>query len=472
MKFIKVFSIQILLVSLFACSFFKEMDKETFTNNEIPEQYSINVSQEKPSLFMGIKAFEDNELNILIHRAMYNNLTLESTRTQYMQAKAQANIVGAAQYPNLNVSVEPSMSKNRNLSSGTNSWKNNFLLGMMSSFELDFWGKLRAQKKAAHFSLTAAELDYQTAMISLISEISLCWLDIISQNMQLELLQKQLATNRMYLKLIRLRFQKGMVGALDVYQKQQVVSSILSQIPLIDAQVHLRYNQMAILCGGPPQAKLNISRKQFPSLDHLPSAGVPSDLLSNRPDIRASWNRLQASYQNVWIAKARQLPSLTLSASGNFDSEKISNLFDAWFVRLAGQLTSPIFDAGRLREETKLTKAQAHAQMIQYRNIVFNAIKEVEDALIQTQQQKLHINALQEEEAIAQKALDEARNRYQKGLNDYLPVLTHILTVQRLDREIIQQSAKYFQYYVYLYRALGGQLPQSMYAIKTGDSDE
>jgi NodT family efflux transporter outer membrane factor (OMF) lipoprotein len=468
MKRIKIFGILTILVSVFACSFFKEIDTTAFKNNEIPKAYSIEVSKKKPGLFLGIQAFDDVELNALIRRAIKNNLTLESKRAQYLQAKALASIVGSAQYPHLNAEFKPSMSKKRNQDSGSNSWKNNFSLGVMSSFEIDFWGKLRAQKKAATFTLTATELDYQTAMISLISEICLCWLDIISQQMQQELLQQQLETNRMYLKLIRLRFQKGMVGALDVYQQQQVVSSILSQIPLINAQARLRYNQMAILCGGPPQSNLSIARKQFPTVKALPSAGVPSDLLTNRPDIRASWNRLHASYQNVWVYKARQLPSLTLSASGNFESEKIANLFDAWFVNLAGQLTAPLFDAGRLRAETQQTKAKAYAQMLQYRSIVFNAIKEVEDALIQTKHQKKHIEALQHEQIIAQKALDEARNHYQKGLNNYLPVLTHILTVQRLDGEIIQQKTKYLEYYVYLYRALGGHLPSSLCESKIG----
>jgi NodT family efflux transporter outer membrane factor (OMF) lipoprotein len=472
MKQIKIISILLSLQFLFACSFFKKIETKAFKDNEIPEQYAIDVPKKKPTLFLGIAAFDDIELQHLIQQAIQNNLTLESTRAQYMQAKAQANIVESAQYPHLNATAEPSMSKNKSIETGTHSWKNNFSLGMMSSFEIDFWGRLRAQKKSAQFSLTAAELDYQTAMISLISEIGMCWLEILSQHMQQELLQKQLATNRTYLKLIRLRFQKGMVGSLDVYQQQQVVASILSQTPLIDAQTRLLYNQMNLLCGSPPQKHFTITRKQFPPLKSLPSAGVPSDLLTNRPDIRASWNRLQASNQNVWISKARQLPSFTLSASGNFESEKIANLFDAWFVRLAGQLTSPIFDAGRLRAETRETRAKAYAQMLQYRNTVFNAIKEVEDAFVQTNQQKLHIAALKKEQSIAQKALDEARNRYQKGLNDYLPVLTHTLTVQRLDREMIQQRAKYYQYHIYLYRALGGQLPASMHMSKTGEPDE
>jgi len=460
------------LVSFFACSFFEKIDIQAIKDNEIPKKYTIDCSQKKSSHFLGINAFDDKELNALIHQAIRNNLTLELTRVNYMQTKAQSRIVDAARYPHLDARFEPSTTKKRSIETGTSSWKNNFSLGMMSSFEIDFWGKMRAQKKSAQYALNAAELDYQTAMISLISEISLCWIEIISLHIQHELLHEQLATNRMYLKLIRLRFQKGMVGALDVYQQQQVVASILSQVPLIDVQKRLKFNQMALLCGKPPQMHLTITRKEFPKLNNMPSAGVPSDLLTQRPDIRASWNRLHASYQNVWISKARQLPSLTLSASGNFESEKMATIFEGWFVRLAGQLASPIFDAGRLRAETDQTKAKAYAQMLQYRNIVFRAIKEVEDALVQTQQQKLHIEALKKEQAIAQKALDEAKNRYQKGLNDYLPVLTHTLTVQRLDREMIQQRATYFQYYIYLYRALGGQLPKSMYASKIGEIDE
>jgi len=467
----KTFALITLLIITSGCAYFQSITPKAISKNELPGHYSFAISKKKPGLFLGIQSFDDNELRQLIASAMKNNFTLNSARAQYMQAKASAMILGALTYPRVNASLEPSLSKTRSNLSGTSSWNNQFSLGLMSSFEMDLWGRIRAQKRRAEYQLNAVELDYQAAMISLIAEITLCWVDIISQRIQQDLLQKQLTTNGMYLKLIRLRFQKGMVGSLDVYQQQQVVESIASQLPLIKKQERLRYNQLGLLCGV-PRSNLTISRNKFPTIKELPSAGIPSDLLSNRPDIQASWNRLQASYKNVWVSKTQQLPSLTLSATGNFESNKISSLFDAWFVRLAGQFTTPLFDAGRLHAETQLSKAKAQAQLIQYRRIVYNAIREVEDALTQKHYQNLHLKALKQEQQTAQKALDESRNRYQKGLSSYLPVLTHTLSVQRLEREIIQQTAQYVHYHVYLYRALGGQFPLSYLNYSLGEENE
>jgi NodT family efflux transporter outer membrane factor (OMF) lipoprotein len=458
LKFIKS-QIVVSFILCCGCSFFSEEIKAPIHPEDLPKHYSINVPRENPIMYCWTQAFKDDELNQLIARSLNKNLSLADAWTKIVQARAQAAIAGSNRWPSLSASIDPGLTKSKSSINGTSSWINDFSAGLMSSFEIDFWGKIQAQQQSAQLEFEATRLDYQTALISLISEISLCWIDIISQRMLEELLQKQLTTNTTYLKLVRLRFQKGMVSALDVYQQQQVVESIQSQLPLIKAQEKINMNTLAIFCGEPPQTVIPVHRKHLPSLGELPTSGIPADLLSNRPDIKASWNRLQAANKSLWAAKANQLPSITLTASGNFQNDDISHLFDFWFVKLAGDLVVPILDGGRRKAETNKARGLAYQRSINYRNTVYKALKEVEDTLVQEQQQHIHIKALIKEKETAQKALNEARNRYNKGLNDYLPVLTQTLTVQRLERDIIQKQAQCIRYRIQLYRALGGKPP-------------
>ena len=449
----------IIITTCSSCSFFNEKTEPAFSKNEIPKEYSTSISPKKPSADFWSHPLKNSELKQIVSRALSKNLSLRSSWAKLVIAKVQAISAGSSQWPSLNASFEPALTKSRIKGAGTGTWQNNFSLGLMSLFEIDFWGKIRAQKQSALLEFEAVGLDYQTAMITLISEIALCWTDIISQRMQENLLHKQLETNQTYFKLVKLRFQRGMVSVLDVYQQEQVIKSIISQLPLIRAQEKLSLNKLSILCGEPPQKRIPVKQKKLPVLSKLPSAGVPSDLLENRPDIKASWKRLTAANKNIWVAKANQLPSLKLSASGNLQSNKFNSLFDFWFARLAGDLAIPILDGGRRKAETSKARIIAEQKLVQYKNAVFIALKEVEDALINEQQYNVHLIALKQEKQSAQKALVEARNRYNKGLNNYLPVLTQTLTVQRLDREIIQKETQCIRYRIQLYRALGGKPP-------------
>jgi len=450
-------SVLCLILYFAGCSFFNKKEIEPFKSGQIPYSYSIQNSIKKPETSWWL-SFQNNELNKFIDNALTNNFSLESSWARLMQAKAQVIAAGSSQYPDLNLKFNPMISKKKDQVNGTGSWINDISLGLMSSFEIDFWGKIKAKKKAANFELNAASMDYNTAVISLISEVVLCWIDIISEKMKKELLDEQLKTNQTYLKLIQIRFQKGLASSIDIYQQQQVVESILSQMPLVEANERFNLNHINILCGKPPQSSVSINTKKLPKLQGIPLSGLPSDLLKNRPDIKAAWNRLQAANENLWSTKADQLPSLTLTGYGSFQSDSFSNLFESWLLRLSSDLTAPIFDGSRRKAETYKASAKLNEQLMQYKNIVYNALNEVENALISIKQQEIHVSALKQERNTAQIALDEAINRYEKGLIDYLPVLTQILSVQKLEREIIIQETQYLHYRVQLCRSLGSGL--------------
>lgn len=254
----------------------------------------------------------------------------------------------------------------------------------------------------------------------------------------------------------------AMVSALDVYQQKQVVEDIIAEIPLVEAREQLLRHELALLLGKPPQTFLNISREDLPKPIEIPATGLPADLLSARPDLRAAGMRLWAADWQVAAARADRLPAISLTAQGRYGEGDVDVLFDNWLLSLAGNLTAPIFDGKRRAAEVDRSLAIVGEKVSAYRRTVLTAIKEVEDALVTESKQREHIKGLEKVTDTARKALKEAGNRYRKGLTDYLPVLTQLLKVQDLERNLIQQQANLLGARISLYRALGGTWTESL----------
>jgi NodT family efflux transporter outer membrane factor (OMF) lipoprotein len=280
--------------------------------------------------------------------------------------------------------------------------------------------------------------------------------------MQKRLLEHQLQVNRTYLELIELRFRMSMVSALDVYQQKQIVEDIRAEIPLVEAEEQVLRHELALLLGKSPQTELNIVRVGLPEPVEIPATGLPADLLSSRPDLRRAGMRLQAAEWQVAAARANRLPAISLTAGAQYGRGDMDVLFDNWLLSLAGNLTAPIFDGNRRAAEVDRRQAIVDENLSAYRQAVLTAIKEVENALVNESKQREHIRGLQRVEVAARKALEEAGVRYRNGLTDYLPVLTQLLAVQRLERDLIRQRANLFNARVSLYRALGGTWTDSL----------
>jgi multidrug efflux system outer membrane protein len=403
------------------------------------------------------ETFNDCELNALIEEAFSKNMALKEVWARLKQARARAVKAGADKYPDLTGSAGASHSKTRtkNTSASTTT-SEDYSLGLSSSYELDLWGRVRAEQEAAILSAKASEQDLNAAAITLAAEVTSRWIQIIAQRTQKQLLNEQLKTNRTFLELIELRFRHAMVSALDVYQQQQVIDQVRAQIPLVDAQESRLMNEMSVLLGKAPRSPLVISRPVLPKLAPMPSTGIPADLLENRPDIRAAQLRLQSAGWDVAAARADRLPSLTLSAGAIFESKHLDLLLDNWLLSLAANLTAPIFDGNRRAAEVDLTMALKDENLAAYRQTILKAIREVEDALITEAKQQEHILELKQVIQTARKALEQAILRYRNGLTDYLPVLTQLLSVQDLERNLITQHATLLTNRISLYRSLGG----------------
>jgi len=454
-------SLAVILLLVASCSPFKPRVRQS-PAGELPPTFSLYTAESEPAKRWW-EEFNDHELNALIIEMLSDNLTLKETWARLNQVRAQAVQAGAALYPDLTGTAGASYTRQR---SGNGSRKtvsnDNYSLGVVSSYELDLWGRVRSGRESALLEASAAREDVNAAAMTLSAEVARRWVNIIAQRMQKRLLEHQLQTNLTFLELIELRFHMAMVSALDVYQQKQVVEDIMAEIPMVEAKEQLLRHELALLLGKLPQTFLNISREDLPKPIEIPATGLPADLLSARPDLRAAWMRLWAADWQVAAARADRLPAISLTAQARYGESDMDVLFDNWLLSLAGNLTAPIFDGKRRAAEVDRSLAVVDEKVSAYRRTVLTAIKEVEDALVTESKQREHIKGLEKVTAAARKALKEAGNRYRKGLNDYLPVLTQLLKVQDLERNLIQQQANLLGARISLYRALGGTWTESL----------
>ncbi len=440
---------------LFSCSPFKAAVMPDAAG-EIPEAYALYGG--KLDLTSPWWELVDSpELSRLIDTALSDSFTLKEAWSRLQQARSLAVQAGAARYPDLAAtgSVEYSRRRSETLSEGSDG-DQNYALGMISSYELDLWGRIRSQAEAALLTVDATEADLQTASITVAAEVAERWVGIISQRLQKQLLEKQLENSQTFLDLIELRFRKAMVSALDVYQQKQVVENIRARIPLVEAETQLLMHELAVLLGRPPRADLRLTQTEMPVVGRLPPFGLPADLLANRPDVRAAGMRLNAAEWQVAAARANRLPALRFTAGAQYGRSDLDLIFDTWLLSLAANLTAPILDGGRRAAEVDQARAQADESLWFYRQAVLNGVKEVEDALESETRQREHISGLESVMAAARKGLEEAIQRYRRGLSDYLPVLTQLIAVQDLERDLIRQQETLVRYRIRLHRALGG----------------
>jgi len=438
-----------------SCSHFKAQQRQQ-PEGRLPKTFSLySQGSEQPDKWW--KSFNDKELDNLVEISLAGNLSLKEAWARLMQSKALALQAGSLLVPGLTGDAGTSHSRQKTKSSTiSRQTVKNYSLGLVSSYELDLWGKIKSQQEAAILEASASREDFNTIAMTLAAEVTEQWINIISQRMQKRLLEEQLKTNITYLELIQLRFRNAMVSALDIYQQKQVVEKVKGRIPLVEAQEKILLNKLALLLGKAPDADIKINRDGLPALQELPSTGIPADVLSRRPDIRSAGLRLKAVDWKIAAAKADRLPNIDLTLSLKLNSESLGLLLDNWLIGFASKLTAPILDGNRRKVEVNRQIAMADENLASYRSTVLTAIKEVEDALISEAKQKEHIEALEREIKAAKSALNEARERYRKGLNEYLPVLTQLLTVQNLEIDIIQKKAQLILDRISLHRALGG----------------
>lgn len=427
----------------------------------LPETYSISNAAAVPAQVWW-KDFHCEDLDRLMGLALTQNFTVVQAEARMRQAEALAVQAGAVLWPELSGTGDGSFTRQYTGTPATPEAghtadiESYSLGGLAASYELDLWGRVRSARNAAGRTYQASRQDLESAWMSVSAGIAEQWFQLQSARLQMDLLRRQLETNQKLVELLEMRHRNGQATALDVAQQRQTAAATESAIPPLESSICILSNQLNILAGQPLGSVTVPSAEEFRELPPLPDTGLPADLLTNRPDIRAEGLRLEAAGWDVAEARASRLPAVTLSGSAIYQSDAFADLFDNWLANLAAGFTAPIFDGGRRRAEVRRMEAAWDEQLSVYRETVLQAIADVENALVREDRQAAYLDTLRKELEFARTALKEAQTRYRNGSTDYLNVLAALTSVQGLEQNVISGQQQLFEERIGLYRALGG----------------
>ncbi len=441
---------------------------------DIPSSYSLyaeNASLETPWW----KGFASPELDRLLDVALSDGFSILQARARLDQARAAARKVGASLYPSLSLEAGSSHTrqKTENGSGGERTYTTtkNYSLGLAARYELDLWDRIGSSREAERIEVQASREDVHTAFMTLSGQIAANWIEILRVRREQTLIRAQIATNETYLEVLELRFDKSLSSALDVLQQREILARSRTLLPPLAARERVLMNETAVLMGKSPDFDLGLAGDLLPSPLPLPATGIPADLLANRPDVRAVGLRLRSSQWEISSARADRLPAITLTGRAEYGSDQFNTLFDNWLANLVAGLTGPIFDGNRRSAEVDRTRAVARERLVAYEQTVMEAVRDVENALVNITKQQTYLEAVRNQLALARMTLEQAGERYQNGVVSYLTVLTSLLDVQSLERTLVQGQADLLVYQIGLHRALGGSWYAEMETQAGGSAD-
>ncbi len=403
------------------------------------------------------QSFGDAELDRLVGVALGRNLRLKSAWDRLDQAAATARKSGASLA--LAVDLDGGVSRSRSKTDttfGSTVTADSYSVGLAASYEVDLWGRIRSSRDAAALDVRASREDLMTTAMTLSAEVAVTWYRLVQARSALELLGDQEAVSRKFLDLVEVRFGQGRATSVAVLQQRRQLEATRSEIPLARMRRDMLQHRLAVLLGRPPQRKVAGPGAKLPELSELPQTGLPADLVRRRPDLRASFHRIEAADKRVAAAVADRFPTLRLTSRVETRSAESSNLFTNWLASLAGGLLGPIFDAGRRKAEVHRSRAAALERLHLYGQSVLDAFREVEDSLTQERMQRDYVAGLAKQLEIVRAELARARERYANGATDYLPVLTAVQSMQRLELQYLGAELLLIEYRIGLHRALGG----------------
>ncbi len=414
--------------------------------------------------------YGDATLNDLQRRLEDSNQTLAQAMAQYRQARATVIGARAAFFPTLDATASKTRSGQGGSSStvrlpdgstvstgGGGGISKSYNLTMRSSWELDLWGKLRRQLESDKDSLWASAADFAATRLSLQSELAQDYLQLRVIDAQRRLLDATVAAYARTLRLTENQYQAGIVTKADVTQARTQLKSTQAQAIDLEYQREQLENAIAVLIGLPP-AQFDLAEADFvPQLPPVPNL-VPSQLLERRPDVASAERQVMSANAQVGVARAAWFPSLTLSASGGYRSSSWSNWLTLpnRFWSIGPQFSLPIFDGGQIFSQVRQAEASYDQTVANYRQVVLDSFREVEDYLVQ-------LRVLEQESGVQQEAVDAAResvrlleNQYKAGTVDYSAVVTVQTAALNNERTSLSILGNRLIASVQLIAALGG----------------
>ncbi len=339
------------------------------------------------------------------------------------------------------------------------SYVEDYTLGAVLTWEADIWGKIKNQKARAlaeYLQTTEARKAIQT---NLVADVAKAYFNLLMLDAQVAIAKKNLLLNDSTLNIIQLQYNAGEVTALAVQQAtaQRLVAAEL--VPQLEQEIAIQENALSVLAAVPPAAIIRSSDLKNIAVAQNLSTGVPSNMVSNRPDVKANELALSVANANTAIAKAALYPSLTITAAGGINAFKASNWFNipaSLFGAATGGITQPLFQRKQLKTQYELSKIEREKTVIQFRQSVLNAVGEVSDALVKNEKLKEQETIATERATALQQATGNANLLFKNGMATYLEVITAQGNVLQAELALAVLKKERLNAVVDLYRSLGG----------------
>ncbi|MDO9008164.1 MAG: efflux transporter outer membrane subunit [Thiobacillus sp.] len=429
------------------------------------------ASSETPAdLSLWWQGLNDPLLSQLVAEALQASPDLRSAQARLREARARSTVAAAARFPDVTASGSARRSRSSE-ETGSGNARNAFSADFDASWEIDVFGGVRRSVEAAEADVETSVANLENAQVSLASEVALNYVEVRALQTRLGIARANLASQSETLQLTDWRAQAGLVSGQDVEQARSNREQTRAQIPSLETSLAESEHRLDILLGRAPgalHARLaatdELPTDELPTVPAQIAVGIPADTLRQRPDVRAAERKLAAETARVGVAEAARYPSFTLSGSIGLEALTLGALGNSGAATsslLAG-ITSPVFNAGRLRAQVEIQDAVREQAQVSYEQAILTALQEVENALVALARNRERVEALAIAAESARNAAELARQRYSAGLIDFQSVLDTERNVLSAEDSLASSRPDGVLALIRLYKALGGGwLPQA-----------
>ena len=430
----------------------------------VPQEYRAPAPQQAATVSsLGNEdwwqVYQDPVLTQLIHTAIVENYDVRIAAARVLEAQAQLGITHSNQLPSANVGADVFSQQNAKVTNLLPAYQvNGGELNLSVIWNLDFWGKYRRQTEAARAQLLANEWAQRAVVSSLVANVATAYFQLRALDAELEITKRTLGSRQQSLQLTRVLESHGGASGLDLSQSEQLVYTASETVPDLERQIEQQENVLSVLLGENPQAiPRGRALTEQPVPQNVP-AGLPSELLERRPDVRQAEENVVSANAQIGVAKAAFFPSLSLTGLGGLESNALNQFISEPSETWAGafSVTQPVFQGGALRSGIRLARANWQDAMLSYQQTVQNALEQVSNSLVASQKDR----EFREQQALlteaAQRTNQLSEVLYTNGGASYLQVLTSETNYFSAELNLVQAQLNERLALVQLYQALGG----------------
>ena len=435
---------------------------------KVPEKFDSNLPNVETAVSRDLSKWwtnlDDPELNSLVNDVFQGNLDIKVAGDRIDQAQAVRGVVSGSDKPQVGLqgtSMREDYSLNSLFGPFLPSQILNDIIGSFGArWEVDLFGKTARSVEAAQAGIEAAVDNRNAVMVAVSASVAKQYILLRQLQKQLDVTNNNIEIQQSTINVVQQRFNAGLVNELVLQQAKAQLEATKSVLPKIDTALHQAIHRISILTGREPKAIENqlITKGDIPATKPVIPIGLPSELLTRRPDVRRAERMLAAATANIGAATADLFPRFSLTGSAGFESTEYNTFFnsDSKFWTIAYGFSWPILDAGIIRSNIKLQNAKQREAMDTYTKIVLNALEDVENALVAYGNEQKRMNFLEAETSASQRSVDLAKQRYEQGLVDFLNVLDAERQLYQAQDALTVSKSQLAIDLVMLYESLGG----------------